>query len=66
MQKSKPLVASVLVPVLVGSVGLMHLASQPRFASIQTVDVVQLLGTGLCYGVAMAAVIAMLRGKRSA
>jgi hypothetical protein len=66
MQISKPLVSVVLVPVLVGSIGLAHLAQQPRFALIQTVDVVQLLGSGLCYGVALVAAISILRGKRGA
>jgi hypothetical protein len=64
MQISKPLASAVLAPVLVGSIGLIHLAQQPRFALIRTVDVVQLLGSGVCYGVAMVATIAILRGKR--
>jgi hypothetical protein len=66
MQINKPLASAVFVPVLVGSTGLIHLANQPRFALIQTVDVVQLLGSGMCFGVALFAVIAMLRGKRGA
>ncbi len=63
MQISKPLASAVLIPVLVGSIGLTHLASQPRFALIHTVDVLQLLGSGMCFGVALFALIAMLRGK---
>ncbi len=56
--------AAILVPVLAGSVGLIHLMSQPRFEAIRTVDVLQLIGSGMCFGIALSAVIVLLRSKR--
>ena len=64
MFRRNVLVSAVFVPIIIGSVGLMNLMHQPRFETYRTVDVVQLLGTGLCYGVALVALIMLLRGPR--
>jgi hypothetical protein len=64
MMKRKSLTAAVLVPVLVGSIGLIHLTYQPRFDTFRAVDVIQLLASGMCFGVALSAVFALLRGSR--
>jgi hypothetical protein len=64
MTKRKQLTMAILIPVLVGSTGFIHLMSQPRFESIRAVDVVQLTGSGVCFGVAMTALFALLRSKR--
>ena len=64
MPNRKSLAVAILIPVLVGSVGLIHLMSQPRFASIRSVDVVQLTGSGLCFGVALMAFFVLLRSRR--
>ncbi|HZL51040.1 MAG TPA: hypothetical protein VFC37_08855 [Terracidiphilus sp.] len=64
MSKRRNLTAAIFVPVLIGSIGLFHLMSQPSFANIRTVDVVQLTGSGLCFGVALTALFALLRSKR--
>ena len=66
MTKRRVLIGSILVPLLVGSIGFFHLVSQPRFASIRTVDVVQLTGSGMCVGVALVAFFMLLLGKRDA
>lgn len=66
MIKRKPLVMALLLPVLVGSSGLIHLMGQPRFDAIRTVDVVQLTGSGMCFGVALCALFALLRGRSEA
>jgi hypothetical protein len=50
--------------VLIGSIGLFHLMSQPRFADIRTVDVVQLTGSGMCFGVALTALFALMQSRR--
>jgi len=63
MIKRKQLAMAILIPVLVGSTGLIHLMSQPRFESIRAVDVVQLTGSGMCFGVALTALFALLRSK---
>jgi hypothetical protein len=64
MSKRRNLTAAIFVPVLIGSMGLFHLMSQPRFADIRTVDVVQLTGSGMCFGVALTALFVLLRSKR--
>jgi hypothetical protein len=63
MQNRRPAIVAIFVPILVGSIGLIHLMSQPRFESIRTVDVVQLLGSGLCFGIALTALFAMIRNR---
>ncbi|HKF52393.1 MAG TPA: hypothetical protein VKB26_08785 [Candidatus Acidoferrales bacterium] len=47
---------------VVGSIGFVDLAQRPRFANFHTVDVLQLLGTGMCYGVALA-LLGLVRKK---
>jgi hypothetical protein len=63
MMKRKQLTMAILIPVLVGSMGLFHFMSQPQFESIRTVDVVRLIGSGMCFGVALTALFAFLRSK---
>lgn len=64
MFQRKSLLSAVVAPLLVGMAGLFHLMGQPRFAAIRTVDVVQLIGSGMCFGVALAALIAFFRLPR--
>jgi hypothetical protein len=64
MMKRKPLMMVMLLPGLAGVPGLVHLMSQPRFENIRTVDVVQLLGSGMCFGVALTAFFGVLFSKR--
>jgi len=54
--------SAVVVPLIVGIIGFGNVARLPRFAAIHTVDVVQLLGSGMLFGIALASVIANLRG----
>jgi hypothetical protein len=44
---------------------MTHLMSQPGFAAIRAVDVVQMTGSGMCFGVALFALITLLRTPRS-
>ena len=64
MFRRKALLPAILTPLIVGVAGLAHLMEQPRFAAIRTVDVVQLTGSGMCFGVALAALIAFFRLPR--
>ena len=50
-------------PFLIGMIGLFSLMERPRFAAIHTVDVVQLLASGACFGVALAGLIQVFRGQ---
>jgi uncharacterized membrane protein len=65
MLNRKSLTSAVVVPLIVGLIGLMNLMHQPRFASFHNVDVLQLLASGMCFGIALAALLALLRGPRS-
>ncbi|MGP8254050.1 MAG: hypothetical protein ACLQHF_18635 [Terracidiphilus sp.] len=61
MIRRRLLIAAVLVPLVVGMAGLFRLMSQPRFAAYQAVDVVQLIGSGACFGVALVALVLYFR-----
>ncbi|MGO9796995.1 MAG: hypothetical protein ACLPLZ_12945 [Terracidiphilus sp.] len=61
----KSLVSAILIPMIVGVAGLTHVMSQPGFAAIRAVDVVQLTGSGMCFGVALFALIGLFRTPRS-
>ncbi|MDR3754536.1 MAG: hypothetical protein P4K93_14830 [Terracidiphilus sp.] len=65
MFQRRSLISAVLVPLIVGLAGLMRLMSQPRFAAFRSVDVVQLTGSGMCFGVALFALILLLRTPRA-
>jgi hypothetical protein len=65
MFNRKVLGSAIFAPIIIGSVGLVNLMHQPRFEAYRTVDVVQLLGTGACYGVALFALVLLLRGPRA-
>lgn len=64
MRNRRPYWMSILLPVIIGLTGLSTLMQRPRFALIQTVDVVQLLGSGACFGVAIAALGFWVRNRR--
>jgi hypothetical protein len=66
MFSRKTLSSAIAVPLIIGLIGLMNLMNQPRFASYRTVDVLQLTGSGMCFGVALVALFALLRGPRNA
>jgi hypothetical protein len=53
------------VPLLFGLLSLVNLVGKPRLATLHASDVVQLLGTGMCFGVAVASLVAFLRGPRT-
>ena len=63
MPKRRPVVASILIPLMVGLVALSTVLQRPRFASVHTVDIVQLLGAGLCFGVALSSFAFWLRTR---
>ena len=64
-KRSKSAVSSFFALFVVGLVGLVKLRGKPRFQSFHTVDVLQLLATGMCFGVALALLFAILRGSRA-
>jgi hypothetical protein len=65
--RERPLFAVLILPVIlviVGFAGLNRVMQSPNFAIYRTVDVVQFLGSGVCFGVAMVLIIIVLRGVR--
>lgn len=54
---------SIAELIVIGSIGFINLAQRLRFANFQAVDVLQLLGTGMCYGVALAGIFSLPRAK---
>lgn len=64
MQNRKTLVSAIFVPIIIGCVGLTHLMQQPRFQSFHNVDVLQLIASGMCFGVALSAILVLIRGPR--
>lgn len=65
MFERKILISAVLLPTIVGLGGMVHLLSEPSSAAIRTVAVVQLTGSGFCFGVAFAALVVLFRVKRA-
>lgn len=57
----RSLAASVFILIVIGSAGFVHLTEQARFQAYHTVDVVQLLGSGMCYGVALMGIFLLFR-----
>jgi hypothetical protein len=64
-RKSAP---KVFVPLFIASMGLVafsNVASSPRFVSFQSIDVVRLIASGMCFGAALAALLIFFGGSRS-
>ena len=62
MRNRRPLVSAVFIPILIGCIGLSQLASKPRFAEFHTVDILQLIASGMCFGAALVLLIVLARG----
>jgi hypothetical protein len=54
--------AAVFIPAMVGLVGLFSLIERPRFQTFHTVDVLQLLASGMCFGIALVGLLRVFRG----
>jgi hypothetical protein len=57
-------VASIFIPIVVGCSGLFSLMQRPRFQAYHTVDVLQLVVSGMCFGVALVWIVIVVRGSR--
>ncbi|MGA2591001.1 MAG: hypothetical protein ABSH32_13865 [Bryobacteraceae bacterium] len=53
-----------LITVLFGAVSLMNMAFTGRLEVFRAVDVVQLIGAGMCFGAALVGIVAMLRKRQ--
>ncbi len=59
----KPRPRAAIVLIVIGLSGLMLLTRNARFEAFHTVDVLQLLASGMCFGVALAILLAALRHR---
>ena len=46
-----------------GLSSFLNIASKPRFETFHAVDVVQLIGIGMCFGAAIATLVIFFRGR---
>ena len=60
MSLRKPSIAALS---LISFITLGNVIREPQFALIRTVDVVQLFASGMCFGIALASLITLLRAK---
>jgi hypothetical protein len=56
---------SVPAYFIIGLIGFINVSRNPRFAAFHTVDILQLLTSGVCFGLAVAAMVAIRRGQQS-
>ncbi len=55
-------VTAIVLPILIGCIGLFALFQRPRVQAYYAVDVVQLIVCGACFGVALAVIFLVARG----
>lgn len=65
MENRRRLIPMVVIPVVLGLVNFYTVAQKPRFETFQTIDVVQLIVTGMCFGAALGLLVISFRGTRS-
>jgi hypothetical protein len=53
------------VLIAFGLISLLGMVGRPTMANIRAVDIVHLIGTGMCFGGAIVALVARLRGRHS-
>jgi hypothetical protein len=62
MDQRRRRLASVVFPAVIGLSALLTVISRPRFQSYHTVDALQLVASGLCFGVAFVGLVRLFRG----
>ena len=53
------------VPLLFGLLSFFNIVGKPRFATFHGADVLQLIATGMCFGVALVTLVVFFRGPHS-
>ena len=49
--------------LVIGLIGFGNVSRNARFASFHTVDILQLLASGMCFGIALASLVAARRTR---
>jgi hypothetical protein len=55
---------AVFIGVSFGAISLISMAARTRFEAIRALDVVQLIGAGMCFGVALVGIVIILRKRQ--
>ena len=63
--RKRPPVVLFVIPLLIGLLGVYRVMEGPQIESYRTVDVVQLLGSGACFGAALTGLIVILLRPRT-
>lgn len=63
MPNRRRLLVTVFVPLLIGSSALLNLSRNPHFTVLRNVDVLTLLASGMCFGVALLALLTFVWGR---
>ena len=64
VDRKRPPIVVWMMPLLLGLAGFYRVTQSPHFDLYRAVDIVQLMGSGVCFGATMVGVIFMLRGSR--
>jgi hypothetical protein len=64
MSDRRRLVRIFVILVVFGLSSLVSMLGKPSFGTIRTVDAVQLIGAGMCFGAAIVALAIFLRSPR--
>ena len=62
--RKRPVVVFI-IPLLIGLLGYHRVTQSPQFESYRTVDVVQLVGSGACFGAALMGLMVMVLRPRT-
>jgi ABC-type nickel/cobalt efflux system permease component RcnA len=54
--------ASIVIPAIVGLTALLTVIGRPRFQAYHTVDALELVASGLCFGIAFVGLVRVFRG----
>jgi len=54
--------APIVIPAVVGLSALLTVIGRPRFQTYRTVDVIELVASGLCFGIAFVGLVQLFRG----
>ncbi len=58
-------IAVWMVVLFIGLAGFFRVTQSPRYELYRAVDMVQLLGCGVCFGATLVGIVFMLRAARS-
>jgi TctA family transporter len=61
--RRKSAISTIAVSLVVGIVGLTTVTGRPRFSGYATVDVLQLLASGMCFGIALVGLLRTVRER---